>query len=324
LLGLGITDGDEVIISGLTFVADANVVKMVGAVPVVADVGSLTDWNVSAETLEARITKRTRAIILVHYGGVPCEMDQIIELCNRYQIALIEDVAHAPGASYKGVRCGCFGDVAAFSFFTNKNLSVGEGGMVLSKHEELNAKMKYLRSHGMTTLTLDRHRGRAITYDVVMPGLNYRMDEMRAALGLVQLEKLEDANAARQKLAEHYRKLLGSVDGVSVPFTRLTDKKSAYHIFPVLIDKAINREQVFMSMKELGIQTSIHYPSIKSFSAYRQDLAHFATPNCDAICDHELTLPIYPTMKMEQVEEVVESLTSVLNKQETHGVFNRW
>src|SRR5690606_22873408 len=128
-----------------------------------------------------------------HYAGVPCDMDEITALCDKHNLALIEDVAHAPGATYKGIRCGNFGDISAFSFFTNKNLSVGEGGMVIAKNEEINTTLKFLRSHGMSTLTLDRHKGRAITYDVLQPGLNYRMDEMRAALGLVQLEKLESA-----------------------------------------------------------------------------------------------------------------------------------
>ena len=187
LLALGVKANDEVIISGLTFIADANVVKMVGASPVLADVTSLDDWNVSAKTIAERITARTRAVIIVHYGGVPCEMDEIVALCKAKNIPLIEDVAHAPGAEYKGQKCGTFGDISCFSFFTNKNLSVGEGGMVITNSDALNQKVKFLRSHGMSTLTLDRHKGRAITYDVLQPGLNYRMDEMSAALGVIQL-----------------------------------------------------------------------------------------------------------------------------------------
>lgn len=312
LLALDIKSGDEVIISGLTFIADANVVKMVGAKPVLADVASLDDWNVSSKTIEEKITPRTKAVMIVHYGGVPCDMDAIVRLCKSKNIALIEDVAHAPGAEYNTVKCGTFGDISCFSFFTNKNLSVGEGGMVIAKTEELNAKIKFLRSHGMSTLTLDRHQGRAITYDVLQPGLNYRMDEMRAALGLVQLEKLEEANNKRKELTLHYHGLLSGIKAVQIPFQNTSSKKLAYHIYPILLNVGINRESVFNAMKEKGIQTSIHYPSIKSFTAYQRETAQYSTPNCDSICPQELTLPLYPTMSKSMVEMVVGALDETL------------
>lgn len=315
LLALGVTEGDEVIISGLTFIADANVVKLVGAKPVIADVESLDDWNVSANTISKRITDKTKAVMIVHYAGVPCEMDEIVALCKSKNIALIEDVAHAPGAAYKGMKCGNFGDVSAFSFFTNKNLSVGEGGMVITNSEELNSKIKFFRSHGMSSLTLDRHKGRAITYDVLQPGLNYRMDEMRAALGIVQLEKLEQANAGRKKLSEYYNRLLAAIPQIHIPFKDLKNKTSAYHIYPVLLSEDLNREQIFISLKEKGIQASIHYPSIKSFTAYKAELAAYDVPNCDKISQRELTLPLYPTLTTEHVELVVESLATALKEQ---------
>ena len=315
LLALGVTDGDEVIISGLTFIADANVVKMVGAKPVIADIHSLDNWNVSAKTIEQRITPKTKAIIIVHYGGVPCDMDDIVALCKTKNIPLIEDVAHAPGAMYKGTKCGNFGDLSAFSFFTNKNLSVGEGGMVIAKTKALNEKVKFLRSHGMSTLTLDRHKGRAITYDVLQPGLNYRMDEMRAALGLVQLDKLEEANTNRKNLTEYYHKLLDRIPQIHIPFKNLRDKTSAYHIYPLLLSEEIDREKVFNSLKEKGIQASIHYPSIKSFTAYKEELHDYDVPNCDTVSDRELTLPLYPTLTFNQVETVVENLKAALKEQ---------
>lgn len=315
LIALDIKEGDEVIISGLTFIADANVVKMVGAKPVLADVTSLADWNISAKTIAEQITPRTKAVMIVHYGGVPCEMDEIVALCKAKNIPLIEDVAHAPGAEYKGKKCGSFGDLSCFSFFTNKNLSVGEGGMVIAKTEELNVKIKFIRSHGMSTLTLDRHKGRAITYDVLRPGLNYRMDEMRSALGLVQLEKLEAANNNRKELTEYYSKLLTQQIGISIPFQNLSNKKSAYHIYPTLLAETINREVLFNSLKQKGIQASIHYPSIKSFTAYKDELKDYDTPNCDTICTRELTLPLYPTMTKDSVDLVVENLNKAIKEQ---------
>ena len=197
LIALGVGPGDEVVIPALTFVADANVVRMVGATPVLADCVSQSDWNVSAETIAPKLTPKTKAVIVVHFAGYPCEMEAISKLCKDRDVAIIEDVAHAPGASCNGKACGTIGDVGCFSFFSNKNLSVGEGGMVTATDEKISANLKALRSHGMSTLTLDRHKGRAITYDVEQVGLNYRMDEMRAALGSVQLEKLEEGNRRR-------------------------------------------------------------------------------------------------------------------------------
>jgi dTDP-4-amino-4,6-dideoxygalactose transaminase len=315
LMALNIKEGDEVIISGLTFIADANVVKVVGANPVLADVASLTDWNMSAKTIAEKITPRTKAVMIVHYGGVPCDMDEIVALCKSENLPLIEDVAHAPGAEYKGKKCGTFGDLSCFSFFTNKNLSVGEGGMVIAKTEELNTKIKFIRSHGMSTLTLDRHKGRAITYDVLQPGLNYRMDEMRSALGLVQLDKLESANNSRKELSEYYNRQLSDQVGITIPFQNLTNKKSAYHIYPTLLSEKINRETLFNSLKEKRIQASIHYPSIKTFTAYKHELEGQHTPNCDQICPQELTLPLFPTMTKESVDLVVENLKKSIREQ---------
>ena len=167
LLALGVGSGDEVIIPALTFVADVNVVNLVGATAILADATSLDDWNMSMNSIKAKITDKTKAIIVVHYAGYPIEdIEKISQLCKDRGIGLIEDVAHAPGASVNGKKCGTFGDVGCFSFFSNKNLSIGEGGMVSTPIQDLAQKLGYLRSHGMTTLTLDRHKGRAITYDV--------------------------------------------------------------------------------------------------------------------------------------------------------------
>ena len=191
LLALGVGPNDEVVIPSLTFVANINVVNLVGATPKLADSYSLTNWNVSLKSVKSKISDKTKAVIIVHYAGYPChEIDEISDFCRKKGIGLIEDVAHTPGASVNGKKCGTFGDVGCFSFFSNKNLSIGEGGMVSTQSKNLAQKLGFLRSHGMTSLTLDRHKGRAITYDVDQPGLNYRMDEIRAAIGSVQLVKL--------------------------------------------------------------------------------------------------------------------------------------
>ena len=191
LLLAGIKPDDEVILSGLSFVAALNMVTLVGATPVLADSKSLEDWNVSMNDIEQKITSKTKAVIVVHYAGYPCDMEELMFLVKKYDLILIEDVAHAIGAKYKGKKCGTFGDISCFSFFSNKNLSTGEGGMFVTSDSELGKKSKLFRSHGMTSMTVDRHERETISYDVVMPGVNYRMNEITAALGLVQLGKLD-------------------------------------------------------------------------------------------------------------------------------------
>lgn len=312
LLALGIKEGDEVIIPALTFVADINVVRMVGATPVLADCTSLEDWNMSAQTIEKQITDKTKAVIIVHFAGYPCQMDEIVALCNEKGIALIEDVAHAPGAKYKGQRCGTFGDFGCFSFFTNKNLSVGEGGMISSKSKELNQQAGYYRSHGMTSLTLDRHKGRAITYDVAQSGLNYRIDEIRSALGLVQLDKLHDANAKRKVLVERYIENLKEVEAISLPFLNLENIESVYHIFPILLDEKVDRVAFIGQLKEHGIQSSIHYPAFKDFTAFR-DIGLNVAPIAEEIATRELTLPLYPTMSLDEVDLVTQVIIKIIS-----------
>ncbi len=311
LLALDIKAGDEVIIPALTFVADINVVKMVGATPILADCGDYNSWNITAESIEAQISSKTKAVILVHFAGYPCEMDKIVELCRGREIFLIEDCAHAPDARYKGKACGTFGDFGCFSFFTNKNLSVGEGGMLVSQDEELTLKAKYFRSHGMTALTLDRHKGRAISYDVVQSGLNYRIDEMRSAIGLVQLEKLKKSNRKREVLVKRYIDNLSDIKDILVPFQDLKDVEPVYHIFPILLSSKIDRVWFINRLKEMGIQSSIHYPAFKDFTAFK-DIGLNSAPIAEDIAQRELTLPLYPTMSLDEVDLVCESIYKIL------------
>jgi dTDP-4-amino-4,6-dideoxygalactose transaminase len=311
LLALGIGQGDEVIIPALTFIADLNVVRLVGAHPVLADVTSFSDWNIRPKDIEKKITPKTKAVMIVHYAGYPCNMDEIVRICRENNLALIEDCAHAPGATYRGQSCGTFGDIGCFSFFTNKNLSVGEGGMYVTCSTKLDQKGRYLRSHGMTTLTLDRHEGRAVTYDVIQPGLNYRIDEMRAALGLVQLDKLMNSNQQRKQLTEYYSSLLSGTKGVTIPFQDLPECTPSYHIFPVLLDESVDRLAVIKKLKDAGIQSSIHYPAFQEFSAYRDEGLE-ATPMAYEVSKRELTLPLFPTMGMESVELVADALIKAL------------
>ena len=263
----------------------------------------------SVESIDAKITERTKAVIVVHYAGYPCkDIGEIAELCKERGIGLIEDVAHAPGATFDGKACGTWGDIGCFSFFSNKNLSIGEGGMVSTCSEDLSKKIRYLRSHGMTSLTLDRHKGRSITYDVAHPGLNYRMDEMRAALGSVQLDKLLEGNRNRKELTERYRANLKN-SSVEMPFSdQPTGSLSAYHILPVLLPAHIDRVAVINALKEKRIQSSIHYPPFWNFTAYEGQFSPKQAPIVAQICERQLTLPLFPTMTKAEVDQVTAVL----------------
>ena len=313
VLALGIKPGDEVIVPALTFIADINVVSMAGAVPVLADVTSLSDWAMSPSDIERNITPRTKAILIVHYAGYACDMDAILDICRRHNLPLIEDCAHAPGGSYKGRKLGTFGEVSAWSFFTNKNLSVGEGGMVVTRDTVLFQKCKNLRSHGMTVASFDRMAGRASTYDVIEPGLNYRLDEMRAALGLVQLGKLGDSNKSRHELTARYFARLDKTPRLSVPFRYFDRGTPTWHIMPILLDVGVDRQKVIDGLKDAGVQSSVHYPAIQEFTAYRD--CRGVVPLAREISARELTLPLYPTMTEAQVDYVCDALEKVLNQQ---------
>lgn len=308
LMIAGIGKGDEVILPGLTFVADLNVVRLLGATPVLADSKSLEDWNVGAKNIERLITSRTKAVIIVHFAGYSCDMDKIVALCSERDIFLIEDVAHAIGAEYKGKKCGTFGDVACFSFFSNKNLAMGEGGLFVSRDKEIVKKARLLRSHGLTHMTIDRHEGKAITYDVAMVGMNYRMDEIHAALGIVQLEKLNWNNQRRKKIVRKYIKGLCELHNLVIPWEETSSENlSAYHIFPVLLPEAVDRKDFISFLKEKGIQTSIHYPAFSKFSACR-DLFDEPLDVADEISERVVTLPLYPTMGVDEVDYIVDAV----------------
>jgi len=312
---LGIGPGAEVILPSLSFVATANAVLYTGATPVFADITSLDDLNISPRDVERHSNQHTRAITVMHYGGHPCAMDEIMQIARRHQLAVIEDAAHAPGASVNGKLVGTIGDVGCFSFFSNKNLATGEGGMVVTDRDDLAEKLSVVRSHGMTTLTWDRHRGHAHSYDVVDLGYNYRMDEVRSALGLVQLEKLAQNNERRRALTAEYRRLLADVPGLLVPFSEHPGT-SACHLFPIILDSKIDRRSLMERMRDQGVQTSIHYPPIHQFSYYRERFGDQPgeLPSTEAVGLREVTLPLYPAMAMRDVKTVVSALCSAIEE----------
>src|SRR4051794_28422301 len=240
-LAAGLGAGDEVVVPSLTFVATVNAIAYTGATPVFADVVSLTEPWLSAEAAEAAITERTTAVMNMTYGGHAGQTDALRELCDRRGLMLLEDAAHAAGSRLGGRHLGTFGRAGAFSMFSNKNLSIGEGGLVATDSDELAAQVRLLRSHGMTTLSWDRHRGHATGYDVVALGFNYRMDEPRAALATRRLRRLDADNDARRGLDARYRDAFGGL-GVICALPPVDGLASAHHLFAIVLDEGADRD----------------------------------------------------------------------------------
>jgi dTDP-4-amino-4,6-dideoxygalactose transaminase len=317
LLALECGPGDEVVVPSLTFVAAANAIRMVGATPVFCDIVGDGDLNLDPEDVERAVSPQTKAIVALHYGGFPCEMDALLALADRYGIRIVEDAAHAPGSSWRGRSCGTIGDVGCFSFFSNKNLPVGEGGMLVTDDADLAEHLRLLRSHGMTTLTWDRHRGHASSYDVVLPGLNYRLDELHAAMGVVQLRRLPEENAARARIAARYREKLHGTGGLRMAFSdRLGDGSSAHHLAVALVPDGLSRDGVRAELARRRIQTSLHYPPIHQFSAYRGTGRSRSLPKTENATQQAVTLPLFAHMTDEQVNLVIDTLVDAVNQSE--------
>lgn len=305
-LAAGVGPGDEVIVPSLTFVATANAIVYTGATPVFADVVSLTEPWLSASAAEAAIGPKTAAIMTVAYGGHAGDTVPLQGLAERHGLLLLEDAAHAAGSRVNGRHLGTFGKVGAFSFFSNKNFAIGEGGMVVTDDHDVAARLKLLRSHGMTTLTWDRHRGHASSYDVVELGYNYRIDEPRAALALSRLARLERENEQRRAVVTRYREAFATAQSFVVALPPAADAVSAEHLFTIVLDSGVERDTFRATLAEQGIQTSVHYPPVHTFSIYGGGAAEL--PVTSSYGARTVTLPLYAHMADEQVDAVIEAV----------------
>jgi len=309
-LALGLGAGDEIIQPAINFVAAANMTVAVGSTPVFADILGVDEPTIDPVDLEGRITPRTKAVVVMHYGGYLCRMAEIKEICARHGLFLIEDACHAVGARYFDSRerpphkkmAGSIGDIAAFSFFSNKNLVTGEGGMVVTNRDDLAERVRLLRSHGMTTLTWDRHKGHARSYDVIVHGYNYRFDELRAALGRCQLTKLEPNIGRRRGLVLAYRRFLSSQSGWVIPFGAYTGD-SAYHLMVAVAPTGEIRLQTVENLTNKKIQTSRHYPFLPELSAFKNYQSKGLARSV-SFAHRVTTLPLYPTLTLHDVEDI--------------------
>jgi len=306
---LDLGPGDEVIVPSLTFVATANAVAYTGATPVFADIVSPEVPLMDPAAVRALIGPRTKAICAVHYAGYVADMKALRELSTRYDLALVEDAAHSPGARSEDGPAGSLGDISCFSFFSNKNLVTGEGGMCTSDDDELVRRMRLLRAHGMTATSWDRERGHASGYDVVERGYNYRPSELEAALGLVQLGKLPGMLARRRELVGMYRAgLARTPEAGFVPFTAGQDEMSSCHIMPLVTPSNEERDRLRAAASDAGIQTSVHYQPVHSFKVFQPQEP---LPVTEDYASREVTLPLYPGMADADVDRVLQLFAMV-------------
>jgi len=307
LLGLGLGPCDEVLVPAMTFAATSNCVLYVGAKPVFVDIESTDVPLMSLDDAAAKCTARTKAVIIVHYAGFLADREKWQAFAAKQGLLLVEDAAHASGLS----EAGTFGVAAAFSFYGNKNMTTAEGGAVIAREPGLLDRIRQARGHGLSTGTFQRHVNAMPGYDLTTLGYNYRMDELRAAIGLVQLKKVLEWNEHRRQLTSLYRTYLSErAQQVVVPFS--APRKTACHIMPVVLPRDSNRPDVIASLRTSGVQTTIHYPPTHLFSYYQGKFPGVKLPETEDFARRELTLPLHPKMQETHVDLVTRALADAL------------
>ena len=286
---LDIKPGDEVITTPFSFIASSNCILYQGAKPVFVDIDPKT-FNINPEKIEEKITDKTKAVLVVHLYGQPCEMDKIIEICKKHDLKLIEDCAQAIGAEYKGQKTGTFGDVSALSFYATKNITTGEGGMLLTNEDASADKSRIRRQHGQKKI-----------YEYEILGYNYRMTDIQAAIGIEQMKRIKELNRKRIENANTLTELLSTVEGIVLPFIT----PETMHVFHQYTIRVLNekRDSLKKHLNEDGIEAMIYYPHISDSEKY---------PEAEKACKEVLSLPIHPLLKKEDLERIAEEVKKVL------------
>jgi len=305
---LGITKNDEVIVPTFTFAATANCVTYCGAKPVLVDVDKET-FNILPKEIERKITRRTKAIIIVHYGGQSCDMNEILSIAKNRGLLVVEDCAHALGSTFKNKKCGNIGQIGCFSFYPTKIITTGEGGMVTTNQSVLYQKILKLKNQGMNILPTTREKSAQWKYDVVSLGYNYRLDEIRSALGLSQMMRISEINMRRMKIAQIYDKFISKIQGISIPFHK-KNRNHIYHLYTIKIEKNyhLTRNELFKKLHKKSIGTSVQYYPLHLMTYNKNLYKKSDFRNSNVLKDKVISLPIFPTMTSKQVEYVVSNL----------------
>ncbi|TDB74898.1 DegT/DnrJ/EryC1/StrS aminotransferase family protein [Micromonospora sp. KC723] len=313
MMALDLRPGDEVIMPALTFVASAAVVALAGATPVLADVRAPDDLTVDPGDVTGLVTERTRAVVAMHYAGYPADLAALRAVTDRHGVVLVEDAAHAPVVEHHGRMLGTYGDIGCFSFFATKNVTSGEGGMVVARDRAVRERIRLARSHHLTASTWDRLSSGDASYDVAGLGLNYRPTEVAAALGRVQLGRLPLDRARRRALVATYREVLAAAPELVLPFAGRTGD-SALHLMPVVLPEGTDRGAVREDLAAAGVQTSVHYPPVHHLSAYRDSTGagRSALTVTEAVAPRLLSLPLHSRMSDDDAVLAAETLLRCL------------
>ena len=309
LKALGIGKGSEVIIPDITFVATASSVLLTGATPVLVDVDE--DLNISIPSIKKSITSKTKAIIPVHFAGKSCKIKEIASIARKNHIAIIEDCAHAIGARVNSKHVGTFGQSGCFSFYPTKNFTTIEGGMIVTNSKNIADFVRYARNHGITKTLASRFSGgKPWDYDIENPGYNYRLDEIRASLGINQIKRVKKMNLLRKKAANYYTKKLGNVNGIVVP-DKSIGTEHVHHLYVIRITRkyGISRDILFQKLLKSGIRTSVHYKPLHRFTIFKKMAKVFdSLSNSKDVYSQILSLPIYPSISKKQQNLVINNI----------------
>ena len=310
LKALGVKEGDEVIVPDITFVATANSVLLSGATPVLADV-NMDDYNISMSSIKKNITAKTKAIIPVHMAGKSCDMNEIRRIVKNNNIFVIEDCAHAIGTKFRGKHVGVFGDIGCFSFYPTKNITTIEGGMVVTNNRNVEQYVRRVRSHGINRSLIQRYnQGFPWEYDIEDPGYNYRLDEIRSSLGIVQLKRVKKLNELRENATKYYNSKLRGLTGVIIPDISKNNEDS-YHLYMIRVTKefGMKRNELFKKLLKDGISTTVHYKPIHKFSLFKKRAKTYSSlANSERLYSELLSLPLFPTITKKEQELVVNSI----------------
>ena len=317
LLANGIGPGDEVIVSPMTFAATVNVIEHVGAKPVFVDIGD-EDFNIDPQKIEPAITGKTQAIIPVHFAGLPCRMNDILQIAKKHRLIVIEDAAHAVGSEYGGRKIGSVSDFTCFSFYATKNLTTAEGGMVTTSNWEAAEKMRVMSLHGMDLGAWQRYEKRGKRhYEIRMPGYKYNMTDLVASIGIHQLKKLEEFIRIRQEYAAFYQDHLGEIEELILPPDGTEAVRHSWHLYPLrlrLERLKTDRDDIVLAIQEENIGTGIHYRAVHLHPYYRNKYGwrEGDFPNAETASNSVFSVPLQPKMTTQDLEDVVRALKRVI------------